>query len=495
MKVYDSTPAGSGANEISQHQVSMRRLHEAASDLCWFDAQALSNLYRKGQVSPVDVARAVLAQTKRVAAAYNAFVHVDEEGALTAARESEQRWLHDTPRSEIDGIPATIKDLMTVKGWHTRFGSAVTPDVSAQGDAPSVAALRAAGAVLIGSTSTPEFGWKGVTDNPVSGLTSNPYDDRLTPGGSSGGAAVAALMGCGNLHLGTDGGGSVRIPAAFTGVVGHKPSFGRIPYFPPSAFGTVGHLGAITRTAAESALMLDFMTVRDVRDWNQPHVAFRSAVASKPWQWRNKRIGLWLRPPIGGVDPQILERVTGFAKSLEREGAAVEVVSLPSGDVLRIFNTIWFSGASNRVGKVEDCKVSKVDAGLLAQAEIGRTYSAAQYAEAMLQRAVFGSHMDELLTRYDLLMSPTTPVVAFAKGHDVPPDSEYRHWTEWASFNFPLNLSQQPACSVPVGVTRTGLPIGLQLIGARGNDAEVLSAASSVAEIVGNIDELRFDRG
>src|SRR5262249_38128165 len=194
---------------------------------------------------------------------------VDEESALAAARASEARWHRGEPAGPVDGVPATVKDILLTKGWSTLRGSkAVDPDQPWEEDAPTVARLRESGAVLLGKTTTPEFGWKGVTDSPLTGITRNPWDESRTPGGSSGGAAVAAACGMGALHLGTDGGGSIRIPASFTGIVGFKQSFGRVPAHPLSPFGTLAHVGPMTRSVADAALMLSVIAQPDPRDWD-----------------------------------------------------------------------------------------------------------------------------------------------------------------------------------------------------------------------------------
>ena len=273
----------------------------------------------------------------------------------------------------------------------------MTTDARSQADAPSVGALRAAGVLLVGATTTPEFGWKAVTDSPLFGATSNPWDSALTCGGSSGGAAVAALTGCGNLHLGTDGGGSVRIPAAFTGVVGHKPSFGRVPYYPPSAFGTVGHIGPIARTVEDAALMLDGMTVRDARDWNQPATEFTPAVLDRRREWRGLRIGLWSTAIVGEVASEILTAVARVAHLLEEAGAVVEPINLPGGNILVTFNILWFAGVVNRVSKIVETDRLQIELGFLCVAEIGGHFLAAAYAEALLHCSVFGVEMDQLL--------------------------------------------------------------------------------------------------
>src|SRR5579872_6708313 len=219
--------------------LSRRRPLDDASELCRLGAVELAARYRDRSLSPVEVAKATLDRAQAIQPTLNPFTHIDGEGALAAARASEARWREGKPASAIDGVPATIKDIVWVRGWTVRYGTKAVPGVNAAEDAPTVGLLRAAGAVLLGLTATPEFGWKGVTDSALTGITRNPWNPDRTPGGSSGGAVVAAATGAGVLHLGTDGGGSIRIPAAFSGVVGHKQSFGRVPAYPASPFGTV----------------------------------------------------------------------------------------------------------------------------------------------------------------------------------------------------------------------------------------------------------------
>lgn len=472
--------AGTGLETISTDIAGTLRPPIAdASELCRLNASELTSLYQRGEVSPVEVVKEVLDRAHVVDAKCNAFVLIDHDRALTAARESEARWTGGSPCGVLDGVPATIKDLVSVGGWPLRMGSASTSEQPVEKDAPTAKSLRAAGAVLIGSTSTCEFGWKGVADCPLSGATRNPWNLALTSGGSSGGAAVAAATGCGVLHLGSDGGGSIRIPAAFSGTVGHKPSFGRVPYFPPSAFGSVGHLGPITRTAEDAALMLQVMSARDNLDWNQNPLGFRPVTPLRDYNWRGIRVGLWTEPPVGSVDAEIIGATLTAAQDIERRGATVDPVSLPGTDLLSLFNVLWFAGAANRLKKIPLDLHPKIDPGLRRIAEIGNSYSAVDYVTATTERAIFGSAMDDLLERYDLLLSPSTPVTAFPINHDVPPESGQQVWTEWAAFNFPLNLSHQPACSVPIGLSKSGLPIGLQIIGPRGRDDLVLQAAAS----------------
>ena len=451
--------------------------------VCRMSAAELVSLYERRALSPVEVTRCVLQQAEAINLNLNAFVLIDTECALAAAAESEKRWMKGQSLGPIDGVPATIKNLVSVKGWPLRMGSWSTSAEPATDDAPTTKSLRTGGAILVGATTTCEFGWKGVADSPLSGLVRNPWNSALTSGGSSGGAAIAAATGCGVLNLGSDGGGSIRIPAAFCGLVGHKPSFGRVPYFPPSAFGTVGHLGPITRTAQDAALMLDVMSQRDRRDWHQNPLSFPATMPELVgFAWGGLRVGLWTQMPDTIVDSEVMAAVIKSAKAIESFGAIVEPISFPGERLLSLFNTLWFSGAAARVARIAATQQERLDAGLLRAAALGSKYSAVDFANANSQRAMFGTEMDRLLEDYDLIISPTTPTVAFEAGNDVPPGSGAQFWTEWACFNFPLNLSQQPACSVCCGMTGAGLPIGLQIVGPKARDSLVLGAAAAFAQ-------------
>jgi aspartyl-tRNA(Asn)/glutamyl-tRNA(Gln) amidotransferase subunit A len=448
-----------------------------ANGICQLTAKDLAGAFASGELSPVDALEATLQRAEDIKTTLNAFTVIDREGALAAARASERRWKAGEPLSAIDGVPTTIKDIVQCKGLDVRYGSSVTSDISDRPDAPSVRNLREAGAVILGLTVTPEFGWKAVTDNRKDGITRNPWDETRTPGGSSGGAAVAAATGAGALHLGTDGGGSIRIPASFTGIVGHKPSFGRVAAYPASSFGTVAHIGPMARTVEDTLAMLNVMSGRDLRDWTQPPLAFGD-VSAKSVNWSGKRIAYWKTPCVGAVDQAVTDAVEAVLKDLELAGAAISEMRLPDQDaLLEIFYRHWYVGAANRLSFVNRADHDAVDPGFLKAAEIGRRYTAVERMQAEVHRAQYGAQMDALLDEFDYLISPTVPIPAFEAGRDVPRDSGLESWVEWSSFSFPINLSQQPACSVPCGLTADGLPIGLQIVGARGDDAGVLSAA------------------
>jgi aspartyl-tRNA(Asn)/glutamyl-tRNA(Gln) amidotransferase subunit A len=449
-----------------------------SADPADFSATELLRLYRTRQLSPAEVARAVLERIERFEPAVNAFCLVDPERAMQAARESEARWQRAQPQGLLDGVPATIKDLILTRGWPTLRGSLTTPrEQPWDEDAPATARLREQGAVLIGKTTTPEFGWKAVTDSALTGITRNPWNTARTPGGSSGGAAVACALGMGALHIGTDGGGSIRIPAAFTGIFGLKPSFGRVPAWPLSPFGTVAHIGPMTRCVADAALMLNVLARPDGRDW-----------FALPYDARDYRIGLEdgifgcriaFSPRLGfaEVDPEIADLVASAVAAFEELGARVEPVDPGFADPSDIFLCHWRVGAANLLRNFTAEQRARMDPGLQAIAAEGEAISLSDYLEATRRRAELGARMRLFHERFDLLLTPTLPLAAFEAGAERPDPDRQPRWIHWAPFSNPFNLSQQPAASVPCGLTAAGLPVGLQIVGPMHADHLVLRAA------------------
>ena len=448
------------------------------TDPAMLRAAELRQLYHTGQLSRVETARAVLRRIERFDPQVNAFCLVDEERALAAARASEARWHKGEPCGLVDGVPATIKDLVLTRHWPTLRGSLVIDrDQPWDEDAPATARLREHGAVLIGKTTTPEFGWKAVTDCALTGVTRNPWDTGRTPGGSSGGAAVAAALGMGALHVGTDGGGSIRIPAGFTGVFGLKPSFGRVPAYPASPFGTVAHVGPMTRTVGDAALMLNVLALPDSRDW-----------FALPYDSRDHRIGLddgvrGLRiafsPTLGfvEVDAEVAELVAGAAAAFVELGAIVEQVDAVMADPIDVFVPHWYVGAANLLRGFSAEQRGQMDEGLQEIAAAGAQIPLMDYLTAMRRRSELGAAMRRFHETYDLLLTPTLPLAAFEAGKERPDPARQPRWINWAPFSNPFNLTQQPAASVPCGLTAAGLPVGLQIVGPMHADALVLRAA------------------
>jgi aspartyl-tRNA(Asn)/glutamyl-tRNA(Gln) amidotransferase subunit A len=449
-------------------------------ELNWLSAAKLSKGYARKKFSPVDVTKACLAQIAKHDGAINAMCHVEEASALAQAKASAARWKKGEQLSPIDGVPVLIKDLLLVKSWPTLRGSkTVSRDQAWDQDAPSVARLREAGAVFLGATTTPEFGWKGVTDSPLTGITRNPWDLSKTPGGSSGGSAAAIAAGYGPLSLGTDGGGSIRIPAGFSGIYGLKPSFGRVPAFPLSPFGTVAHVGPITRTVEDSALMMNEIARPDARDWTSLPYEARDYTKKLGKGIEGMKIAFSATLGYVEVDPEIAKAVKKAVKVLEELGAEVTQIDPGFADPGPVFKVLWWSGARALLGKLPDEKKALLDPSLAEVVAQSLTITPEDYFEAVRARGVLGSQMRVFMERYDLLVTPTLPIAAFGAGLMSPADEGNSKWVYWTPFSYPFNLTQQPAASVPCGFTKAGLPIGLHLVGKMFDDRTVLRASKA----------------
>ncbi len=447
------------------------------SDPALMTASQMLALFREGSLSPVEATRAALDRVERLNETLNAFCLVDEERALAAARESEERWRLKVPRGRVDGVPTSIKDLMPVQGWPTRRGSHTSSEAVAEEDAPCVARLKEHGAVLLGKTTTPEFGWKGVTDSPLTGVTRNPWNTEQTPGGSSGGAAVAVATGMGALATGTDGGGSIRIPAAFTGIVGHKPSYGRVPAYPLSPFALVSHIGPMTRSVADAALMLTVIAEPDCRD---PFALPYDAIDyTKGLEDGIEGLTIAFSPRLDNrmVEPEVANLVATAAQSFADFGATVVPAEpdLPEHD--EAFRTIWYTAATQLLLTLTDEQRSRLDPGLMEIAEAGSRCSLSDFYTAMKVRETLRTAMNLFHQTYDLLITPSLPLEAFGANQEVPRDGSQQRWVNWTPFTYPFNMTGQPAISIPCGLTSAGLPVGLQIVGPAYADALVLKAA------------------
>ena len=451
-----------------------------SEDLCYMPAAELSEQYRQGALSPVEVTGALLKRIERVNPSVNAYNLIDGESAMRDARASERRWKAGKPLSPIDGVPASIKDIILTKGWPTLRGSkTVDPDQTWDTDAPVTARLREAGCILLGKTTSPEFGWKGVTDSPLTGITRNPWNLDKTPGGSSGGASAQVAAGLGALAVGTDGGGSIRIPAGFTGIVGLKPSFGRVPAWPLSPFGTVAHLGPMTRTVRDAALMLREMAKPDARDWFSLPQAETDYAAGLDAGVKGLKIAF--SPTLGyaKVDREVAAAVAAAARQYSDLGAIVEETDPGFADPVEMFHAHWFAGAYNALMSLPAEKHKLLDPGLVRTFERGAAIPLKAYLQAMNARGQLGVLMNQFHEKYNLLLTPSLAVLPFEAGRLVPADMGDAYWTAWTPFSYPFNLTQQPAISVPCGFSQSGLPIGLQLVGPMHRDDLVLRAAAA----------------
>ncbi|OKJ92320.1 MULTISPECIES: amidase [unclassified Amycolatopsis] len=447
-------------------------------------ASELVAAYATGELSPVEATQNALRVIEERDGETNAFCLVDADGALEQAKASEVRWRDGNPIGWLDGVPASIKDMFLTQGWPTLRGSrCIDPDQPWDVDSPVTARLRENGLVLLGKTTTPELAWKGVTDNTLTGITRNPVDPSTTAGGSSGGSAAAVAAGMGELSVGTDGGGSIRIPASFCGIVGLKPTHGRIPLFPASPFGPLSHAGPMARSVDDTALLLDVLAMPDYRDpaaLAPPVSTYREAVR------RDVRGLIAAYSPTLGyvdVDPEVAEIVKSAVQSLGDAGLHIEEADPGFTDPKPAFDILWSTGAAKWLDTFPAGSENKVDPGLRKVWEFGKTFSASDYLGANAERAALGILMGEFHTRYDVLITPTLPIPAFEAGHEVPPGSGLSGWPDWTPFTYPFNMTQQPAISVPAGRTSSGLPVGLQIVGPRHSDDLVLAVAKLLEEV------------
>ena len=433
--------------------------------------------YRAGDLSPVEATETALARLERFEPVLNAFQLVDAEGARAAAKASEDRWAQGAPAGPLDGVPLTIKDIVLTRGWPTLNGSlTVDPDQAWDVDCPSVARLRESGAVLLGKTTTPEFGWKGITDSPLGGVTRNPWNPAHSPGGSSGGAAAALAAGIGNLAHGTDGGGSIRIPASYSGLFGIKPSFGRVPHAPrESPYSTLSSNGPLARSVRDAALMLNVLALPDTRDWYAIEYVAHDWLDGLDDGIQGLRIGY--APELGGAqpEPEVRSLVDAAAARFAELGAEVEDVG-PVFEPLRpTFEQYWVAGFGHILKGIPADKHDLLDPGFRALAERGLAVGLDDYEAAVSARVAQGDAMSAFHARHDLLLTPTLPT--------PPPPAEtiyhsagFDRWDHATPYTVPFNLTGQPAASMPCGLTDDGLPVGLQVIGPRFAEATVLRA-------------------
>ena len=448
----------------------------STAEIAALSAVEMLELFHSRELSPVEVTEACLEQIRHHNDTVNAYCFLDEDTTREEARRSEERYRRAATLGLLDGVPVGIKDVFMTRGWPNRKGSRAIDDTPSPVDAPIIASLRRHGFVPLGKTTTPEFGWKGVTDSPLCGTTNNPWDPALTAGGSSGGSAAAVPLGMGPLSLGTDAGGSIRIPAGFCGMFGHKPTQGRVPFWPGSPFGQLAHPGPMTWTVEDAALLMDVICEPDARDTTLPanDVDFVAGLAGGVKGWR-----VAYSPDLGyvQVDPEIAASVAEAARAFEDLGAHVDEVHPGFTDPRTAFDRLFFGGAANALRDFGPDARAQMDPNLVKMAEWAAGLSMLDYLAAVNERAALIERMGRFHESYDLLLTPALPIPAFTTGLEAPEDSEDPRWPGWTPFTYPFNMTGQPACSVPCGFTRAGLPIGLHIVGARHRDDKVLRAA------------------
>jgi aspartyl-tRNA(Asn)/glutamyl-tRNA(Gln) amidotransferase subunit A len=449
------------------------------TDPALMSAEELLALYARRALSPIETLTAVTERIVRLNPRINAFAAMNQQ-AVVAAGESEARWRVGRPMGMLDGVPCTVKDLLDMAGFPTRRGSRLTDPAPVADDAPAVVGLKSAGAVIVGKTNTTEFGWKTPGDNPLAGITRNPWNTDYTTGGSSSGAGAAGAAGFGTLHIGTDAGGSVRIPAAWCGLVGLKPTYGRIPQWPAGAFAAVACAGPMTRTVRDNALMFSAMARHDLRD--------PFCLPDDPRDWRNGieagvaglRIGVLSNPGFDApVDEAGILAVERAAALLADSGAHIEQADAGLPDTSGVFGRVWGVALARLVASFPEDKRHLLDPGLLEVAAAEGGMSAVEFLGADALRATAGHAMARLHQRYDLVLCPTVPhgpMLADAPTEN-PTEALWKHWAPWT---FAFNLTRQPAISVPMGLGEDGLPLSVQIAAAQYRDDLVFRAARTI---------------
>ncbi|MGH3711041.1 MAG: amidase family protein [Pseudonocardiaceae bacterium] len=431
----------------------------------------------------VQVAAAALEAAEELNARNPVFSVLDPVGALRAAEASQRRYAAGSPLGPLDGAVVSVKDVLLTRGLPTLRGSrAVALNQVWDVDAPAVARLRNAGAVILGKTTTAELGWKGLTDSRLYGATSNPYDATCTSGGSSGGSAVAVQQGIGCMSLGTDGGGSVRIPAAFCGVVGFKPTYGRLPLYPLGPIGRLVHVGPLTRSVSDARLTYQALVgpspidatslPRDTSDTSALSLAgLRCAVLC------SSGCGVPVEPSVNRAVEQVVRAVTSA-------GVEVEERQLLSADLEDVYWTLWSVGHAAMVAQVGYNLSALDDPGLLGLIEEGQRVGGVQFLVAQVRAAEFASEISNVMSDVDFLLTPTVPILPFRLGADVPPGGDLKRWSQWTPFTYPFNLSEQPAITIPVTGTGSPLPVGVQLVGRRYDDVALLGWAEQLETLL-----------
>lgn len=453
-----------------------------AAELCYLPATEMAAAIRAKSLSPVEVVDAVLARIDRLNPVLNAYCTVAHEVARAAARQAEAAVMRGDALGILHGVPVSIKDLVITKGIRTTWGSRMFEQFVPDDDAPVVERLKQAGAIVLGKTNTPEFGWKGVTDNPVFGPTRNPWSLKHTPGGSSGGGTAAVAAGLGPLAVGTDGGGSVRIPCSCCGIFGLKPTLGRVAAAPTyGGLDTLSHTGPMARTVRDAALMLNAMAGPDARDLSSLPADGTDYLVDLGWGVQGLRFAWTPDWGYAPIDPEVRRIAETGAKRFAEAGGRVEEATpgFPSPEAP--FHVLFSGSLAARLGEKLPEWRARLDPGLVWTIEQGKQWSAVDFINAANWRRTLSDAFVKFFAHHDLLLTPTLTAPPLPVGVDHYEEIGGRRVSPsgWYAFTYPINMTGYPAASVPCGWTADGLPVGLQIIGPRFADALVLRAAAA----------------
>ncbi len=421
--------------------------------LDFISVSKLSRLIKNKEVSPTELLDSTLKKIEKLDPILNSFAFLDIEGAKILAKESEKRMMSNSLLSELDGIPTSIKDLIAQKNLPQRFGSKTTSDNLVSADAPSVERLRNAGVVLLGKSTTSEFGCKGVGDSPLTGVTRNPWNIKLTPGGSSCGAASMVAAGIVPYAIGTDGGGSIRIPAALTGLFGIKAQFGRVPVYPTSATPTLAHVGPLTRNVLDACKVLQIISGKDFRD---PFTVTENVPIYENFIKEKKSYKIAWSPTLGygKNDSNVMKILDNAIKNISSLGYKIDTIDkVLDEDPINLWNAEFYAGVGTRLKSVIENSPDLIDPAVLGVLKVAINQKMNDYYSLVFQRYAFREKMRIFFDQYDLLITPTLPCAAFEVGLNVPKNMPDKNIVSWVTYTYPFNLTGQPAASINAGYT------------------------------------------
>lgn len=450
-----------------------------SNEFRFMSATRMLELIRSKQISPVEVVNKTLADIEATQDSLNAFVTVAPESSLDAARDVERAVMAGENNGLLTGLPISIKDLIAVKDMRFTSGSCTQADFISPVDSPCSERIKANEGVLVGKTTTTEFGCKPSSTSPLTGVTRNPWDLSRTAGGSSSGAAASVAAGITPFALGTDGGGSIRIPSSLCGVFGFKPTFGRVPVYPVSATPTLAHVGPITRTVHDAALMLTAISGYDKRDpgsISSPVPSYLEACNRPP-----KGLRIAWSPTLGYAKPtrEVIEVAEASALAFEDLNCSVELVEKVFDDPFDLWEAEFYAGVGTRLETTLRDRREIIDPAVANMLDYALDQRIEQYYRSVFSRYTFREYVQRFFDDYDLLITPTIPVAAFDAEDDMPRGFNDASIVSWVAYTYPFNLCGLPAASLPCGFTSDGLPVGLQIVGGSFSETDILSAASA----------------
>jgi aspartyl-tRNA(Asn)/glutamyl-tRNA(Gln) amidotransferase subunit A len=451
-----------------------------SADLDTMTAAELRQRVAGKEVSPVELTRRALAKAEATQPTVNAFFVLLPETALAAAKTAEDAVMRDEPLGLLHGLPFSAKDLMAVAGVRYASGSRTMADNVASVDAPAVERAKAAGAILIGKTTTSEFGCKPVGDSPLTGITRHPWNLAKTPGGSSAGAAASVAAGITPFALGTDGGGSVRIPCCFTGLAGIKAHFGRVPVWPASATPTLAHVGPIARNIADAALLLMAIGGYDPRDPFSVSAAMPDLLGACRTGVADLRIAY--SPTLGYArpDPDVAAIVAEAARSFQGLGCKVDLVEkVFEKDPADLWTAEFYAGVGTRLRPFVEKQRDLLDPAVADVLDAALAQDMRGYYEKVFERYAFRDKVRTFFATYDLLLSPVLPVSSLDAGKNIPAHLQDRNLVSWVYYTYPFNLTGQPAATVCAGIAADGMPVGVQIVGRALGEYDVVRAAAA----------------